>query len=82
MNRRTKQGQRDSFNSHPAELLACFLGIDGLRLLTDNECARLIEFLNYLDSIAASEGFKAGQHWQAVYNHDERLLSEGWPTNH
>jgi len=61
-----RQGQRANFtgaNSGRASQLASLTGIERLAYLTDDEAAQLIEFMNYLDGLAADDGFKAG--WAA-----------------
>src|SRR5262245_37429647 len=76
-----RQGQRENFtgaNSGSASQLARLTGIEGLAHLTDDEAARLVELMDYLDV----EAFRAGCAAMSLYNHDERLLDRGWPTNH
>lgn len=82
--RQKKMGQLAGADSGAASQLSSLLPGCGLDRLSDAEAARLLDLLNYLDSIASSEGFSYG--WRAAVDYntecDARLLAEGPPTNH
>ena len=79
---RGRRGQLGSCESHVAAKLACMIGVSGLRHLTDEEVETLVDIAQIAIDQVYADGFSAGQHWQAVYNYDRRLLCEGPPTNH
>lgn len=76
MRDKRKPGQLNGGEKGAAAKLSSWLPGCGLHRLTDEEATRIINILNFVDRIAASEGFSYG--WRAAqeYNDDvERLRS-------
>ena len=78
-----RQGQLTGTEKGAAAKLSSWLPGYGLEKLSDAEAARLLGLIDYLDRLAASEGFRYG--WTAAqsYNSDvARLNGAGPSTEH